>query len=86
VRKRSSLSIQSNSPWQLAVGRSCPQVLGTSFNDSWITSSGSWQEPNDHFETLCPAIILGWESKRERQTRDEFDAAEDIDTEESENG
>jgi len=26
------------------------------------------------------AIVAGWESRREQQTKDEFEAAEDIDT------
>jgi hypothetical protein len=50
--------------------------------DLWINSPDSWQELKKHFEALCPEIVTGWESKREQQTKDEFDAAEDIETEE----
>jgi hypothetical protein len=53
--------------------------------DLWIKSPDNWQELNKYFEALCPSIVSGWESKREQQTKDEFDAAEDIDTEESDN-
>jgi len=49
--------------------------------DLWIKSPDSWQELKKHFEALCPAIVTGWESKREQQTKDEFDAAEDMNTE-----
>ena len=53
--------------------------------DLWIRSSDNWNELKKHLETLCPAIVTGWESKREQQTKDEFEAAEDISTEESSN-
>lgn len=48
--------------------------------DLWIKSPDNWQGLKKHFEALCPAIVAGWESRREQQTKDEFEAAEDIDT------
>ncbi|MFX0139392.1 MAG: hypothetical protein ACFFDN_37475 [Candidatus Hodarchaeota archaeon] len=51
--------------------------------DLWVNSSEDWKELKSQFEVLCPAIVNGWETKREQQTKDEFEAAEDIETEEA---
>jgi hypothetical protein len=68
----------------LSKGSVQPRFIHRSW-DLWIKSSDNWNELRKHLETLCPAIVTGWESKREQQTKDEFEAAEDIATEKSNN-
>lgn len=45
-------------------------------SEIWIKSSKEWEEVQQYFKELCPAIKSGWQSKREQRVVEEHLAAE----------
>ena len=42
----------------------------------WLKAKSDWEKIKNYFENFCPAIIQGWKQKRDQQSLEEFESAD----------